>query len=389
MSQAEAAERDQRDQCVAERVCQAPDCDRPIGHRRRQALTCSDPCRLALAKERKRSEVGNGTVWLGDQKGYFKAPYSDRGYVDWKPQVKTQILIGHVRQILEEYAEHLPLTCRQIYYRMIAEWKYPKGKKFEQQLYGALGKARRARMIPFNHIRDDGIMGGNLWPSPEQVVEGWMLSAENYQCDLLKGQRARIQVWCEAGGMVPQLQQVADQFSVPVYSASGFSSLTAVRQIVDSCIWDTTGPTVLLHLGDCDPSGYSIFQHIHDDVPAFLEEDRRYPGQTFEAERVAITLAQISEHGLVPDKIETNDTRTRGWREQGLTHKVEIEALAPDVIGRLLKEAIERHVNQAILEPVRRQGAIDNNRLQTAVRWAKLSLWRAVDESARSASHEW
>jgi hypothetical protein len=375
---------------VAERVCEAPDCDRPIGHRRRQAKTCSDPCRLALAKARKRSEVGSRTVWLGGQEGYFKAFYSDRGYVDWKPQKKNEILIGRVQQVLEEYAEHLPLTCRQIYYRMIAEWKYPKGKPFERQLYAALIKARRCRRIPFNHIRDDGILGGSFWPRPEQMVEGWMLSAENYQCDLLKGQRARIQVWCEAAGMVPQLQQVADQFSVPVYSAGGFSSLTAVRQIVDSCIWDTTGPTVLLHLGDCDPSGYSIFQHVYEDVPEFLKEDRRYPGQTLEAERVAITKAQISEHNLDPDKIETNDTRTKGWREQGLTHKVEIEALAPDVIGRLLKEAIERHVDQATLDPVRRQGAIDNDLLQRAARSGRLALGyeRAV-EHARSAAHEW
>jgi hypothetical protein len=377
---------------TTERVCQAPDCDRPIGHLRRQATTCSDPCRLALSKARKRSGVSSRTVSLGAQEGYFEALSADRGYVDWKPQAQTQILIGHVRQILEEYAEHLPLTCRQIYYRMIAEWKYPKGEQFERRLYAALGKARRARMIPFEHIRDDGIVGGGFWPTaPEQETYVWELTAKNYQSDHQEGQPVRIQVWCEAAGMVPQLATVADRYSVPVYSAGGFNSLTAVRQLVNSCVGDTDGATVLIHLGDADPSGYSIFQAFYEDAAAFLEEDRRSPAQTLTAERVAITREQIAEFDLIADEIKTNDSRSKVWRAAGLTHKVEIEALPPSVIGQLLTEALEHHFNPSVMARVRQREAVDRRRLVKAAASAKLTLgyWRAVDESVGSASHEW
>jgi len=37
--------------------------------------------------------------------------------------------------------------------------------------------------------------------------------------------------WCEASGMVPQLQRIADPFGIGVYSSGGFDSVTAKHQI--------------------------------------------------------------------------------------------------------------------------------------------------------------
>jgi len=50
------------------------------------------------------------------------------GYLhDWKPYRKSQVMLGQVKCILDEYAAYLPLTCRQIYYRMIGGFGHPKG----------------------------------------------------------------------------------------------------------------------------------------------------------------------------------------------------------------------------------------------------------------------
>ena len=40
-----------------------------------------------------------------------------RGLASWKPQKETRHLLIQVQAVLEEYADHLPLTCRQIFYR--------------------------------------------------------------------------------------------------------------------------------------------------------------------------------------------------------------------------------------------------------------------------------
>jgi hypothetical protein len=332
-------------------------CGRSIAFHRPQAKYYEAACRAKAQRARSHERIADRPVSLAGQPGYFDAADATRGYLDdWRPRHQTRLMLAHVQQILDEYEEYLPLTCRQIYYRMIGEWHYPKGKTFENSLYGLLDNARRAREIPFAAIRDDGIMGGGWWPTdPQQVISGWALEAQNYNRDAQDGQDGRVQVWCEAGGMIPQLARTADAYSVPVYSCGGFNSLTSIRQIVDSCVQDTDGPTVVLHLGDCDSSGYSIFRAVHEDVAAFLEEDRDHPEQQFDAERVAITFPQIEEFGLVADEITTNDSRSRAWRERGLTHKVEIEALAPDQIAGLLKTAIERRVDLDLVEATREQ----------------------------------
>ena len=90
-------------------------------------------------------------------------------------------------------------------------------------------------MIPFESIRDDGIMGGGYWtPDLLTYLHGRDLDLRDYGADRQLDQDTRLEVWCEAAGMRPQLAKIADTFSVPVYSCGGFNSLTAIRQIVDS-----------------------------------------------------------------------------------------------------------------------------------------------------------
>ena len=62
---------------------------------------------------------------------------------------------------------------------MIAQHGYAKGERFERRLYRALNKARRAKMIPFDWIRDDGILGGGYWGSdPHEIIADWREQAE-------------------------------------------------------------------------------------------------------------------------------------------------------------------------------------------------------------------
>ena len=44
-----------------------------------------------------------------------------KGYAPWRPQNKTVRLIRQVKQALYEYQAYLPLTARQIFYRLVDE----------------------------------------------------------------------------------------------------------------------------------------------------------------------------------------------------------------------------------------------------------------------------
>jgi hypothetical protein len=46
-----------------------------------------------------------------------------RGFIDgWRPRVETQALLDQVIRVLAEYAERLPLTLRQTFYRLVGAY---------------------------------------------------------------------------------------------------------------------------------------------------------------------------------------------------------------------------------------------------------------------------
>lgn len=389
------------------RPCARADCTEVIGFwERPNKRYHSDACRLVAHTTKKRSELSSTrTLSLSAQRGYFEALDSNRGYLtDRSFKGNSGLMLGQVQAILEEYADHLPLTIRQLFYRMIGEYRHPKTKEFERSLYGLLDKARRAEIIDYDDIRDDGIIsrGGGGSHTIEDEISRWRLSAQNYERNVQDSQPYAIQVWCEAGGMVPQLARVCEPYDIPVFSNSGFSSTTAVRQIVADCLWsEPRSPVLFLHLSDCDPSGYSIFQAMVEDVHAFVETDRErayYDADRdadaeehkrppcpctnpacetrFYFERVALTLEQMEDLDIESSEVsrDPKDTRSASWRKAGLTRYQQLEALAPDAIARLLTDTIERYVDLSVIERIHQEQEQEKVLLRRAAQDAKLSL---------------
>lgn len=260
-----------------------------------------------------------------------------KGYAPWRPQARTRELLEAVEHVLAEYAEHLPLTVRQIFYRLVATFDYPKTEQAYARLAEHLVRARRARLVDFDAIRDDGVStySARWHDGPDEFWDDVGERAREYRRDRQAGQRMRVELWCESAGMLPQLARVADRYSVRAFSAGGFASLTAVRLIASRAVARDV-PTVLLHVGDFDPSGVSIFEAMAADAREFVLADRIVGTLDLHAERVALTGEQVSEYGLPTAPPKRSDTRSKGWR--GGT--CQLEALAPDQLAELVDGAI-------------------------------------------------
>jgi hypothetical protein len=276
-----------------------------------------------------------------------------KGYAPWKPQKKTRILISQVQAILNEYRAELPLTARQIFYRLVGAYGYPKTEDAYNRLTDKLTRARRARIIAFDDIRDDGATV--ITEQHYEDVNGFYAhvrqQGERYQRDKLARQDADVRVYCESAGMMPQLRRVTRNYSIPVYSCSGFESLTAKYDLAEAVAQAHTYrgcKTVILHLGDHDPSGETIFNAIEADVHAFLEVDipHKPGGDIAVFQRVALTPEQIEEYDLPTDPAKESSHSAR-W---GSKRACQLEALEPNVLASVLTEAIEAHLDLDILE---------------------------------------
>ena len=108
-----------------------------------------------------------------------------RGFAPWALRGATAELLDQVRGVLEEYEDYLPLTIRQIFYRLVGAHEYEKTERAYARLCEHLNRARRARLIPMDVIRDDGgvISEPDSWESAEHFLCTVRAMAKNFKLD--------------------------------------------------------------------------------------------------------------------------------------------------------------------------------------------------------------
>jgi hypothetical protein len=277
----------------------------------------------------------------------------DRGFIEWRPQRRSLELLTKIEAIIADYAQ--ALTLRQVFYRLVARFGYPKSEHSKRtglandQPYARLGdlvvKARRSRRIAMAAIRDD--TSTRFEPITYAGIEDFLTDAkarvEHFRLDRQKGQRRRLVVICEAGGMAPQLYYgVTERYGIPVLPSGGFDSVTEKHSYAEE--WSTRDqPTTVLHIGDYDESGETMFDALAEDIGAFTAD---YGGDV-EFVRVAVTPEQMRELALPSVPPNPNDNRGRG-----ITETWQAEALDPNDLARILEDAILARFDLAIYHAV-------------------------------------
>lgn len=276
-----------------------------------------------------------------------------RGFIEWRPHKDTARLVDAVSGVLDEYQAFLPLTIRQIFYRLVATIGYEKSDKGYARLCETLNRARRAGLIAFDAIRDDGFHRTRFigWDSMEQAQATLKREAQKYRIDRQRDQDSRLVVWCEAQGMVPQLERVCEPYSVPVYSSGGFDSVTVKHSVAEE--FAAMDDVVVLHIGDHDPSGVHVFGSLDEDIGAFLD----LMGGSAEFVRLAVTPAQTQQYDLptAPPKL----TDRRAFYGQ----TTQAEALPPDLLASILDDEIRSRLDMEVYEDVLQQEVDERDRL--------------------------
>jgi hypothetical protein len=266
-----------------------------------------------------------------------------RGFAAWSPRADTLRLLDLVRAVLDEYAEYLPLTLRQIFYRLVGAHNYPKTEQAYERLGEHLVRARRARIIPMHMIRDDGgtIIRPTAWASVEEFIAVVQHDAEQFRLDRTDGQETRLAVLCEAVGMAPQLARVTDPYGITVMSSGGFDSLTEKYQFARE-LADEDRPVEVVSVGDHDGSGAHMYLAYIEDILAFTRE----LGGEVSFTRLAVTPEQIAQYGLPTAPPKPTDKRAFSGET------CQAEALAPDVLADILRAAIDVRIDRTALERV-------------------------------------
>jgi len=274
-----------------------------------------------------------------------------RGFMyGWKPKDHVLDLITDVNSIISE-SEILPLTLRQIFYMLVSNNGYDKTEKAYKRLCETMNKARRAKMTDMDDIRDDGLKrrcdaGYN---SKSHFINSIIWRANNFTLNRQKVQPIKLYVWCEAGGMLPQLADAVEEWHIPVLSSGGFDSVTTKHNLAQELALKEH--VVILHLGDHDPSGVHMYGSLDEDLQAFMHDIREEDGydsmeNDCELIRIAVTPEQVEDMHLPTAPAKATDKRSF----EGLT--TQCEAIHPTDLRRIVRERCLDHIDDGLHEQI-------------------------------------
>lgn len=265
-------------------------------------------------------------------------------------------LIAQANEIIDLYeADRIQLTLRQLYYQFVARNWIPNSEKSYKNLGGVISDGRLAGLIDWEAIDDLGrepsIPG--FYDDRAQFVDYLKKSAETgYVLDHWKGQECYVELWVEKQALSSVLKPIAQRFQVGFMMNKGYSSQTAMYDASKRFIAAAEGNPdldddesghrdskrcVLLYAGDHDPSGEDMVRDIDDRLRMF--------GADVEVIKIALTMAQIEQHGCPPNPTKTTDARAKAYIEKFGHESWEVDALDPKEMRRVAERAIKKHLD--------------------------------------------
>lgn len=325
-------------------------------------------------------------------------------YINKKFQPASQRLIDQANAICAQYAASgLSLTLRQLYYQFVARGLIENEQRAYDRLGAVISDARMAGEFDWDYIidRTRNLMSLQTWSSPEKLLQA---GAQQYRTDLWAPQKRRVEVWIEKDAAIGVIESVCNLNGVPYFSCRGYTSSSEMWSAATRIgeYLRNGEHTLILHIGDHDPSGLDMTRDIEDRLRTFIHTDwanefmgvgahsrgrikqsmrdkMREQGSTigdddppWAVRRIALTLTQIERYNPPPNPAKTTDARFAKYQEEtGLDESWELDALDPFVMEELIQDHIDGFRNDQALAIAERKQEEDRKVLTNlSDRWA-------------------
>lgn len=274
-----------------------------------------------------------------------------------------------VNAIIGEYqADGYVLTLRQLYYQLVSRDVIPnKGSEYAK-LSKLLKEGRMSGVVDWDAIEDRLRVPytPSSFDSPEDVLDAVV---QQYKLPRMNGQDVYIEVWVEKDALSGVLRRVTGEYHVPILVNRGYSSASAMYDSFER--FRRNGilngkPVKILYLGDYDPSGLDMIRDIRERTMEFV---MGYTGATYEDDfefdvlPIALTRSQIDQYDPPPNPAKITDPRAKDFiRKYGNT-SWEVDALRPEILNQLLRDAILEFIDVDKYENILEQEKADREKL--------------------------
>lgn len=276
---------------------------------------------------------------------------------------KSYALINFANDIIAEYAaQGFTLTLRQLYYQFVARDVLPNKQRSYDNLGSLISDARLAGLIDWDAIEDRTrfLRGHTTFDHPSQSVES---ALRRYRIDMWRGQDARVEVWIEKDALIGVIERVCGKWDIDFFACRGYASqselYTAGVRIRDRWRYEQQD-TIVLHLGDHDPSGCDMTRDNEDRLSMFAQ-------RPVNVIRIALNMNQVEQYDPPPNPCKLTDTRSGPYIERHGSESWELDALEPRVIAELIEGEVEQVIDFDLWNEREVDFCYDQAKLQSAV----------------------
>lgn len=260
-----------------------------------------------------------------------------RKYINKNFKPRTLEVIAQANAIIQEYeGRGYAITLRQLYYQFVSRDLLPNKQAEYDRLGRILSDARLAGLVSWTALEDRGrnLRGLETWDSPVSCITS---AVADYRIDAWANQRWRPEVWVEKQAMEGNIQGICCKLRVDFFATKGYNSQSeqwrAGRRFAS---YIAKGQTpIVFHLADHDPSGFDMTEDLRTRLEIFA-------GLPIAVHRLALNPDQVHKYSPPPNPAKETDSRYAEYVQKYGDYSWELDALSPDVISRLIQDAVEQ-----------------------------------------------
>jgi hypothetical protein len=239
--------------------------------------------------------------------------------------------------------EHEPMTVRQVFYQATVRGIIEKTEHGYGKVQNLLADMRRDGELPYQWIADNTrwMRKPTTFSGPREAL---LETAKFYRKALWADADAYVEIWLEKDALAGVVVDVTEEYDVPLMVSRGYASLSFLHSAAEN-MEEQHRPCFIYHFGDYDPSGVNAAEKIDETLNELA------PSAEISFERVAVTPEQIAAWNLPTRPTKSTDTRAKSWG--GGSESVELDAIEPDMLRRLVRDTIEDHLPADELERLR------------------------------------
>ena len=275
-------------------------------------------------------------------------------------------------RVIEDRRDFWPLSDRQVHYGLLNDpplrhaakpgSRYRNDRASYQDLTNLLTRARLAGRVPWDAIADE-TRPITRWLTDRNVHEFFRRELPSlltgYWRDYQQSQPNHIEILGEKLTVASILRPVAEEYAIPLTIGRGYCSLQPRREIAERFRKSGRQRLILLLVTDFDPDGENIAQSF----VRSLRDDFALLG--VDAVKVALTAEQVRELELPPVmKAKAGSSQFKKFTGQHGHDVFELEALPPEELQRLLRQAIEQVMDRRAFEREKGQERLESRQIQ-------------------------